>query len=93
MVTQEFPNGFTSWYETHYEISSFISAMLSQDEKGGEDTIIYQTQLNGGTPMIWELAASWAAEFEALHTGEVWYDKDFYDTVEAFCIAKNKQQL
>jgi mevalonate pyrophosphate decarboxylase len=77
-----FPNGFTSWQETHFEIVSYISR---QDEDG----VVGFTALMGGTGALYELAEDWTDEFERLNQDKGW-DGEFFDEIELFCNQKNK---
>ena len=82
-----FPNGFESWQETHFEVVDFITRQRMKSKITGNIGLMQEAQ---GTTGIWEMATSWTDEFEKLHEGDNWEDKDFYDEVEAFCKTKNK---
>lgn len=78
----EFPNGFTSWHETHFEVVEHISACLRAD-KG--NTIAEKTQAEGGHGALYELAEKLTNEFENKYKGTAWgQDIEFFDTIEAF---------
>jgi hypothetical protein len=73
-----FPNGFTSWHETHFEIVSAL-CMLPDD-----DTTPFAFRLRmGGAGELYETAQEWTDEFEYLNQGRAW-DGDFFDEVTAF---------
>lgn len=86
---KEFPNGFTSWMETHHEIVEFIVAHIIQS-KTEEGNVILDTSHNQGTGGIYDLAEGWTDEFEKLNTGRDW-DGEFFDEVGKFCANKNKR--
>lgn len=79
-----FPNGFSSWYETHHEIISGITAALKpkalkQPDGSLADRIMY----TGGTGAIYELGKELTDKFEKLNKGREW-DGEFFDEIEAF---------
>jgi hypothetical protein len=80
-----FPNGFTSWMETHHEIVVFIAGKLSADE---DDGMIWKTMEDRGSGGIYELAEDWTDEFEKKQQGKVW-ENDYFDTLEEFLRIKN----
>ena len=81
----KFPNGFTAWMETFYEISSAITMELAK-----EDHISllvakrYDDQGHGG---MYELAQELTDEFEHLYAGRQW-DGEFFDAVWEFISSK-----
>jgi hypothetical protein len=78
---QEFPNGFTNWYETFYEIVTAISAYKDKSE------IISSAQMNDGTPGLYLLAKCLTDKFEILHKGKIWGLSDgieYFDAIEDF---------
>lgn len=81
-MSKRFPNGFTSWMETHHEVVEFVT--LNADE--GELRRRRHLQGTGG---IYELAEEWTDEFEKLHEGRQW-DGEFYDEIQKFLEGKNK---
>lgn len=83
---KHFPNGFSSWAETHFDIVSFIEEILNTDNR---DNTIYKRLESQGKGGLYELAEEWTDEFEKLHTGTEW-DGGYIDTLEDFCINKNK---
>ncbi len=83
-IADKFPNGFTSWAETHFEIVTYIS--LCSDETG----VIGFTANMGGTGALYELAEQWADEFEQLNKDRGDWDGEFMDEIESFCNSKNK---
>lgn len=84
-MEKQFPNGFTSWQETHFEIVSFINEVLSQDSIKG---IIEERYTNQGRGGIYELAEDWTDEFENLNVDRDW-DGEFFDEIDNFCLNKN----
>lgn len=81
---KEFPNGFTSWVETHHEIVTYITRKL-QESAGGEILNVMNTRGTGG---IYELAEDWTDEFEEVNEGVNW-DGEFFDEIDYFCYTKN----
>lgn len=80
----EFPNGFTEWKETFYEVVVFITETDMDEES--EVSRINSTEGTGG---LYDLATDWTNEFEKLHKGRIW-DGDFFDALEDFCTRKNR---
>lgn len=90
---KKFPNGFTSWMETHHEVATFIERVLlsEPDYHDSDDTcIVWMEQHEGGTGRIYELGEEWTDEFENLNKGREW-DGEFLDEIDAFLIKKNSQ--
>jgi len=85
-TNKEFPNGFTSWQETHFELVTLISAELSKNNPQGE--IKDRLEANGIGAM-YELAEEWTDEFELVNEDREW-DGDFYEEIEEFFKTKNK---
>lgn len=76
-----FNDTFTSWHETHFEISVFI---YKQGERN-KSNYIKLMQGGEGIASLWELAKKWTDEFEQQYRDTVWgEDLDYYDTIEAF---------
>jgi hypothetical protein len=83
----KFPNGFTSWMETHHEVVAFFERRDTFDEGG----IIQEIADSQGTVGLYELAREWTDEFERLNKGRKWdVDGDFFDEIKKFCEQKNK---
>lgn len=80
-VNFNFPNGFTSWHETHFEIVEAITVILLQKEPHG---IVEQRQAEQGRGGLYELAQELTDEFENRHIKSDWHELDWYDTIEAF---------
>ncbi len=79
-----FPNGFTSWYETFYEIVSAIERERAHD-MGSWSDLIRRVQDEQGTGGFYELAQDLTDKFEVLHQGVVWgEDAEFFDIIETF---------
>lgn len=89
-----FPNGFTSWYETFYEIVEAITYHMMQDSVPQVLTDIQDKHGQGG---FYEYAFKLTNEFEELFKGTEWgidERSNYYDTIENFLISKwngNKQ--
>jgi len=77
-----FPNGFTSWIETFYEITSAIERERAHD-MGPWSDLIKRVQEEQGTGGFYELAEQLTDLFEKQHEGTVWgVDAEFFDTIE-----------
>jgi hypothetical protein len=88
MTTEKnFPNGFTSWQETHYEIVQAITLIWTQDEPYGIVAERQEAQGHGG---LYELAEELTDEWEALHEGETWEDMGYLETLENWLNEKLK---
>lgn len=74
-----FPNGFSAWHETHFEIVSAINSQLSISEDNMSNRVKYAQ----GTGGLYELAEELTNKFEKMHQGREW-DGDFFDEVEGF---------
>lgn len=83
-VNSKFPNGFTSWMETHHEVVTAIAEALTAEELDEEiqnrATRINEEQGTGG---IYELGEELTDKFENLHKGREW-DGDFFDEITEF---------
>lgn len=75
-----FPNGFTSWQETHFEVVSAISLQANKDKPC---KIIANIIENQGTGGLYELAEELTGKFEKLNQDREW-DGEFFDEIENF---------
>ena len=82
---KEFPNGFTSWMETHHEVVEFIAAATMENEYA--NGAIARTHATHGTGGVYELAEQWTDVFERLHKGREW-DGEYFETIEKFLTEK-----
>ncbi len=94
MESKVFPNGFTSWMETHYEVASFITLQIEKYNSSEADhNIIYKRQLEQGHGGLYELSEEWTDEFELKFKGEEWgIEREYFDEIESFLDNKLKQQ-
>jgi hypothetical protein len=76
--TPDFPNGFQSWMETHYEVVAHITQLT--DVEGSIPNKRMEEQGTGG---LYELAEELTNQFEELHKGREW-DGEFFDEVCRF---------
>lgn len=83
---KNFPNGFTDWTETHFEIVRAISNELQKDYMTGEVKRVYEMQGIGG---LYELAEQLTDEFEEMNKGREW-DGEYLDAIQQFTIDKLK---
>ncbi len=81
-----FTNGFDSWQETHFEISSAIGKEIAKDVMSSVITDVCEKQGRGG---LYELAESLTNEFESLHSLREW-DGEFFDEIDKFIDEKLK---
>ncbi len=79
---KHFPNGFTTWIETYFEIASAIAAERAHD-MGPWSPLLIKVNESQGTGGFYELAEDLTDKFEKLHEGRAW-DGDFFDTIEEF---------
>ncbi len=82
--TPEFPNGFTSWYETFYEI---VDMILSSDEY--ECNKVYEIEREQGRGGLWEFAYKLTQEFEEKYKNHQW-DGEYFECLEQFFNEKNQ---
>ena len=78
---KNFPNGFSSWQETHFEIVQAITLEHTQDKRTGLVAYRHEAQGIGG---LYELAEEMTDLFEAIHEGEEWSEMGYLETLEAF---------
>jgi hypothetical protein len=81
-MEKHFPNGFTSWQETHYEIVSMISFQTRLPDSQ-QSELIRDTYAAKGTGGMYELAEELTDEFETLNEGRIW-DGEYFDEIEEF---------
>lgn len=84
MADKNFPNGFESWQETHFEVVQAITIEHSKHEPQGVVNERHKAQGHGG---LYELAEELTDEFEALNEGRVW-DGEFFDEIDSFLRSK-----
>jgi len=82
---KRFPNGFTSWMETHHEIVSAIHEAIWYHENESRDlsnriTEVLKTRGTGG---LYELAEDLTDRFEQAHINKAW-DGEFFDAIAEF---------
>jgi hypothetical protein len=87
---KEFPNGFASWQETHYEVVTAITNELSYDHYSEfREDLIHNTLREKGRGGLYELAEELTDEFELLNKGHEW-DGEFFEEIERFLNEKFK---
>ena len=82
-MEKNFPNGFASWQETHFEVVSYIIRM---SDDGG--TIDFVNNM-GGIGAIYELAEEWTDEFEETYQDRDDWEGEWFSIIEDFCNKKN----
>lgn len=90
--SERFPNGFTSWYETFYEIVTEIAVYLDKWNGHANDSRIVRALSEQGRGGQYELAKAWTDEFELINVGRQW-DGEFYEEVEEFFKSKNESNI
>lgn len=90
-ASKQFPNGFTSWLETHHEVVAYITRFMDsyQYTEVFDKSEVIKVIEGYGTGGIYELAESWTDEFETLHEHDEWDEADYFDSLEEFCNLKN----
>ena len=83
-VNKQFPNGFTSWQETHFQIVAQITLIGQSDTPCGIVPFIMDMQGTGG---LYELAEDLTNEFENMYAGFEW-DGEFFEEIDKFCDIK-----
>jgi hypothetical protein len=83
-TNKEFPNGFSSWQETHFEVVSHLTQMA--DHSGSISNLARE---EGGTGRLYELAEDLTDEFEWQYEGIEW-DGDYFDKIEIFLKKKER---
>lgn len=78
-TNKHFPNGVTSYLETHYEIVS----MLEYNYNHG-DTALERLMETKGTGGLYELAESMTDSFERENEDRDWEDGDYFEEIESF---------
>ena len=89
MENKDFPNGFESWHETHFEVVSFIALQYERDSVTSKVAEMHDRLGSGG---LYELAESLTNEFELLSKGREW-DGEFYEELESFLMQKLNNEL
>lgn len=79
-TAKDFPNGFTAWTETHYEIVQAITIEHMSEHPALRVKEAHESQGHGG---LYELAEELTDLFESLHKNVAW-DGDFFDEIESF---------
>lgn len=82
----KFPNGLTSWIETHHEIVDIITCLRGL----GNEPFLENINHTMGTTGFYGLANEWTDEFEKKNAGRKW-DGEFFDEVDWFVSEKIKQ--
>lgn len=78
---KQFPNGFQSWSETHFEVVKEISHQSETCRHKGLDKVFE----GGGRCALQSLALELTDKFENLHEGREW-DGEFWDVIDVFLI-------
>lgn len=81
----DFPNGVTSYLETHFEIVGLIYDRIKNEIEFpfSFDPILDNITDIQGQGGLYELAEDLTTKFETIHKGRVW-DGDYFHTLEDF---------
>ena len=78
--TKNFPNGFSSWAETHYE-------MVVAIENNSDSEIVQNRELEQGTGGLYELSIELTDKFEEKHKDVEWgcdENTQYFDAFDEF---------
>jgi hypothetical protein len=78
-----FPNGFTSWMETNFEVVTYITEINNKTEGFGACPLLEDAQASSGHYAIVEMAKDLTDKFEKLHEGREW-DGEYFETLQDF---------
>ncbi len=84
---QQFPNGFESWMETHFEIVQAITNESTDTIGEYSSLMAQQREEQQGRGGLYELSRELTDKFELLHEGKEWGiddDTQYFDEIEAF---------
>jgi len=76
---KKFPNGFTSYLETHHEVVRVITLHV----ENGVNSKANDVMENRGTGGLYELAEDLTDRFEHLNVARAW-DGEFFDEIEDY---------
>jgi len=79
-MEKKFPNGFSAWQETHFEIVQAITIEHMKDDPSG---IVAERHAEQGYGGLYELAEELTDEFETRYANFEW-DGNFFDVIEDF---------
>lgn len=83
MARKKFPNGFESWMETFFEVTSAIALELVKDEDTLSSTVVKEWYESQGSCGMCSLAEQLTDKFEKKYKGRFW-DGDWFDTIDNF---------
>lgn len=77
-MEKQFPNGFTSWMETHHEVVEHLTLLAYV-----ENSKVWKRIEEQGRGGLYELAEELTDKFEAENKGKEW-DGDYYEAIQDF---------
>jgi hypothetical protein len=81
---KNFPNGFASWQETHYEVvAAIIVAHAMHTHEIDHSELLEKTIKEKGHGGLYELAEDLTDEFETINKNREW-DGEFFEEIETF---------
>ena len=84
MKNKQFPRGFNSWMETHYDIVYAMTIMIN-DEDIDDCCILYKRYEEEGQDGLYMLSQEITDEFEKEYKGAIWgADFNYYETLENY---------
>lgn len=86
--SKQFPNGFQSWQETHFEVVGGIIEDLERYPGGVANKIVEEF----GIGKLYEFSEEWADEFEKLNKDRFW-DGEFVEEITEFVENKLKKVM
>jgi hypothetical protein len=85
MEEKVFVNGFRSWMETFFEVTSYINGEVTLQDDCCE--VVKAAMWGQGYPSLYDLAEELTDEFEEINKGREW-DGEFVDEINSFMSIK-----
>ena len=79
-LVDRFPNGFTNWQETHFEV---VQSICKEWFKESPQGVVADRQAAQGHGGLYELAMELADKFERKHSGHQW-NGEFFEAIGKF---------
>lgn len=85
-----FPNGFTSWMETFFEVVNIMTGMIQKEPMPVGISDLYESQ---GHCVLYGIAEKLTDNFEVQTQGNNWEEDDWYEEIEKYVVAElNKEE-
>lgn len=85
----DFHGNFDNWLDTFFNISCLIQNNYDENWQLPNNSEVKRIQDSQGHTGLFDLAKTWAIEFEEIHKSHNWEEMDFYKTLETFFNSKN----